>query len=307
MNCWGLNASVSFSPITALEDTKRLAAAIGAPYSEPKTLKILNTFEECFKGAAVVWRTTDRAGDTLNFRAYLRRQMDTISLAINAGLIEPGDPLVRLLGSWASLYNGDTEQWCDFDPNAGLAKTWVNLRGRRPVEDILHAPGVPAAVRAHGTKFHDLGLAHVTFVAVDYRGGTINLYFVTASPLCQPRAAQYTKLVGCPPPTQQEYRDMLQFLNPQDFTFAVTFDYQSGQIMRVAFYALDLPWLSRMPVMDSRLVTFFASAPSYDRRQTRIVAWSYGLGGSKYMKAESSYVGELATLGTLRKEVDAPL
>jgi len=321
-----------------MKDTKRLANTIGAPYSEPAILQVLEIFGECFKEAVVVWRTTDRPGDTLNYRTYLRRQLDTISIAVGAGLLESNNQLVRLITSWSSLYDGKTEQWCDFDPNAGLVKTWVNLRGRRAVvgvpqlikscsilefsilirpsitperqlliehyqDDILYAPEVPAAIRTYGPTFHSLGLELVTFVAVDYYGGTMNLYFVAPGPLSRPQAAEYVNLAGSPPPTDQEFRDMLQFLNPGGYHFAVTIDYQTGRITRVAFYALDLPLL-QAPNMDDRIIKFFAEAPSYDQHQTRIVAWSYGLDGSRYMKAESSYIGELATLGTLRRDVD---
>ncbi len=127
---------MTFSPSKFLKDTERLANAIGAPYSEPAVLQVLEVFEECFKEAVVVWRTTDRPGDTLNYRTYLRRQLDTIRIVTGAGLLESDNQLVRLLTSWSSLYDGKTEQWCDFDPNAGLVKTWVNLRRRRPVVGV---------------------------------------------------------------------------------------------------------------------------------------------------------------------------
>lgn len=138
---------------------------------------------------------------------------------------------------------------------------------------------------------------------MDYHGGTVNLYFVALGALSWPQAARYVNLAGSPPPTDQDFKNMSQFLNPRGYHFAVTIEYQTGRITRVAFYALDLP-PSQAPDMDDRIIKFFAEAPSYDQHQTRIVAWSYGLGGSRYMKAESSYVGELATLGTLRRDVD---
>lgn len=63
----------------------------------------------------------------------------------------------------------------------------------------------------------------------------------------------------------------------------------------MAFYALNLPE-KRLPAMGERLLTFFAVSPSYDKQQTKCVAWSFGLRDRKYMKAESSYVGDLASL-----------
>ena len=290
-----LASPTSFSSATFLEDLKRTSDAIGAPYSEPAILAVFKVFEECFKEAVVIWRSSDRPGDPLNYRFYLRRRLDTISIATEAGLLKSDDPIARLLTSWSSLYNGESWQWCDFDPRAGLAKTWVNFRGRRPVDDILNAPEVPVSVHAHGPTFHSLGLETVIFVAGDYHGSSTNLYFAAPGPLSRTQAAQYANLAGCSPPTDLEFEDMRNFLNPQSFTFAVTIDYKTKQITKVAFYAVRLP-AGKSPRVDDRISKFFAEAPSYDQERTRFVAWSYGLGDSKYIKAESSYVGEWASL-----------
>ena len=298
-----VDSPASFSPSKFLHDFKTTADAIDAPYSEPAILAVLKVFEECLKEGAVIWRTTNRPGDPLNYRFYLRRRLDTIAIATEAGILESDNPMARLVTSWSSLYSGGTEQWCDFDPTTGLAKTWVNLKGRRPVDDILNAPEVPISVRAHGPTFHSLGLDVVRFLAVDYHGSTMNLYFTAPGPVSEDQAAQYTNLAGCLPPTDQEFEDMCTFLNPQGYAFAVTMEYKTGRITRVAFYALILP-PGKLPAVNDRVLKFFSEAPSYDKERTRNVAWSYGLGGSKYMKAESSYVGELATL---LRDVGSPL
>ena len=290
-----INSPTSFSPSKFLEDFKKLADGLGAPYSEPAILAVLKVFEGCFEEGVVIWRTTNRPGDVLNYRFYLRRRLDTISIATEAGILEPENAMARLVTSWSSLYNGGSEQWCDFDPHTGLTKTWVNLKEFRSVDDILSAPGVPISVRAHGPTFHSLNLNIVRFVAVDYHGSTMNIYFSAPGPVSETQIAQYTNLAGCSPPTDQEFEDMRKFLNPHGFSFAVTMEYETGRITRVAFYALMLPPGS-LPIADDRVLSFFSEAPSYDQQRTRNVAWSYGRGGSKYMKAEASYVGEWANL-----------
>lgn len=226
--------------------------------------------------------------------------MDTISIAIDSGHLIPDDPIVQSSRSWSSLFNGETVQWLDFDPNAGLAKTWLNLGDRRPVDDVLHATGMPSAVRGHGPTFHGLSLELVTFVAVDYQGKSVNLYFL-APALLRSQAALYTNLAGCTPPTDREFDDMLEFCQPDGFHFAVTMEYATGEITRLAFYALDLP-PSRAPNMDDRIKEFLAEAPSYDQHQTKIVGWSYGVDNVRYMKVESSYAGELTISGTPVRE-----
>ena len=298
-----VDTPASFSSSKFLDDFKRTADAIDAPYSEPAIAAVLKVFEECLQEGAVIWRTTNRPLDALNYRFYLRRRLDTISIATKAGILESENPMARLVTGWSSLYNGETEQWCDFDPKTGLAKTWVNLKGRRPVDDVLNVPEVPISVRAHGPMFHSLGLKLVRFLAVDYHGSTMNLYFTAPGPVSKLQAAQYTDLAGSSPPTDQEFEDMSTFLNPLGFAFAVTMEYKTGKITRVAFYALILP-PGKQPTVNDRVLKFFSEAPSYDQERTRNVAWSYGSGGSKYMKAESSYVGELATL---LRDVGSPL
>jgi len=291
-----------FNSARFLQDIKRTADSIGAPYSEAATLNVIKTFEDCFKGGAVIWRTTNRPGDRLNYRFYARRRIDTISISTEAGFLAPNNHMARLVTSWSTLYDGDTQQWCDFDAETGLAKNWINLRGRRPVDDILNAAEVPEAVRAHGPTFHSLGLELVRFLAVDYGSDTLNLYFTAPGPVSELQATQYTNLAQSPPPTQEEFKDMGNFLNPKGFAFAVTMEYMTGKITRVAFYALDMP-PNKLPTVNEKVLKFFSEAPSYDEEHTRNVAWSYGKGGNKYMKAESSYCGGLAAL---LREVGAP-
>ncbi|PYH97268.1 hypothetical protein BO71DRAFT_468204 [Aspergillus ellipticus CBS 707.79] len=284
-----INPPSAFDQPQFLNDFKKTADAIGAPYSETAILDTLKTFETCFKEGAVIWRTTNRPRDPVNYRFYLRRRLDTVHIATQAGYLDPNDPMGQL--------------WCDFHPETGLVKTWVNLKGRRPVDDILNAAVVPESVRAHAPTFHRLGLRLVRFLAVDYDGNSMNLYFTAPGPISETQAAQYTKLAQCDPPTAQEYQDMQTFLNPQGFAFAVTMEYTTGTIKRVAFYALNLP-ANQLPVVNDRVLDFFAAAPSYDKHRTKNVAWSFGVGNKKYMKAESSYVGELATV---LKDVGSPL
>jgi 4-hydroxyphenylpyruvate 3-dimethylallyltransferase len=88
---------------------------------------------------------------------------------------------------------------------------------------------------------------------------------------------------------------MLRFLNPRGFTFAVTLDYDTGDIKRVGFYALKLE-PGMYPKIDTRLATFFKEAPSYDEETMEAIAWSFGKGGSRYVKAERSYCGQLVPL-----------
>ncbi|KAJ5813520.1 secondary metabolism biosynthetic enzyme [Penicillium pulvis] len=287
-----------FDPMRFLTDFKRTSDAIGASYSEPSILETLNTFKSCFQNSIVIWRTTNRENDPLNYRFFLQQRLNTVEIAIKAGYIEPDNQMGRLITSWSALYNGESQQWCDFHPERGLVKTWVNLKRGRPVNDILNAPGVPYSVQCHGPTFRSLGLELVSFVAVDYESSTMNIYFIAPGPISETQAAQYTALAQCKPPTREEFQDMRSFLDHQGFTFAITMDYETGAVTRVAFYALNLS-TDRLPAIGERLLILLEAAPSYDRQQTICLAWSFGLGDKKYMKAESSYVGDFTSLLSL--------
>lgn len=60
----------------------------------------------------------------------------------------------------------------------------------------------------------------------------------------------------------------------------------------MGFYALKL-LANRFPEIGAGLATFFKEAPSYDDEEMNAVAWSFGEGGKKYIKAERSYCGRL--------------
>lgn len=283
----------AFDSARFLDDYRKTAAALGAPYSESIVQETLNSFDGCFDEGMVIWRSTSRPNDKLNYRFYLRRRVDTVALAAKAGFITEDSPMARVARSWSDLFDREPVQWCDMDPEEGIAKTWIFLKGFRSIDPILDVPEMPESIRAHRATFHSLGLKLVHFVAVDHHSNTMNLYFTVPGPITEAQAAAYTGLAGCKPPTAAEFDDLHTYLPKDRFVFATTLDYKTGKIKRVAFYAINIPEGDLPATANDRLRKFFAEAPTYDKRQTRNVAWSYGNGDKKYMKGEASYTGEL--------------
>ncbi|GIJ90336.1 putative secondary metabolism biosynthetic enzyme [Aspergillus pseudoviridinutans] len=285
-----------FDPKRFLVDIQETCRAIGAPLSQEITLKVLETFQASFARGAVLWRTTDLPGDALNFRFYERVSIDAVSCAVNAKLLQPNHPLSQMIVSWSSLYSGAPQQSCDFDTKRGLTKIWVYLGDMRPLGDILSAPHVPLSIRNHAKSFYNLGLKIIRHVAADFTSNTVNIYFRAHGPLTLERARS---LVGLADPTylltREEVEEMRRFLNPVGFTFAVTMDYTTGEIKRVGVYALKLA-PGTYPPMDERLKIFFTQAPSHDEEEMNAIAWSFGKGGARYVKAERSYCGGLVPL-----------
>ena len=287
----------TFSPDQFLADIRTTTKALGVPYSEDTTRNILEAYATSFKEGAVLWRYTDRKGDPFNYRVYERRLVDMVAVAEESGLIAPNSALTTLVRIWCSLYDGPgtPEQSCDFDAEAGLVKTWVYLKGIRPLDDVLNAPGVPEQLRMHQATFHSLGLDFVRFVAVDYQKNTVNIYFRTRSPISAEQAASLTALAGGYPPSEKQCSELEKYLNPKGFTISVTVALASGAISRVAFYALKLP-IGAFPEINDQLTDFFATAPSRDTEEMNGIAWSFGQGDQTYVKAERSYTGGLVSL-----------
>ncbi|KIM92739.1 hypothetical protein OIDMADRAFT_139131 [Oidiodendron maius Zn] len=283
-----------FSRSTFIHDFTTLCKSMNASYSQTTIDNILATFEEHLENSAIIFRCTDRPNSVVNFRLFTRHRVDTIAIAAHAGLIKLEDPLAQITTSWSSLFQGDSKQWCDFNPSNGLAKTWVYFHQAQPIDKILSLPEIPASVQAHAPVLHSLALENVVYTAVDYEGRTMNFYFLVPGVLAADQAARYTNLAGCLPPTEQELQDMIDSMGPV-FVFAVTVEYETGRVTRVAFYAFVVG-IQKIPTVNERLAEFFSKSPSYDRQRSIVVAWSYGIGNSKYMKGETSYVGELSAI-----------
>lgn len=287
--------SFRFSPAQFLCDVKATADAIGAEYSESMTQTVLRAYAGSFRDGAVLWRTTDRPGDALNYRFYERRPTNSVDTAIRAGLLDPKNKMTSLISSWSSLYGDSSTELCDFDAGYGLVKTWVYLGGMRQVEGVLSAPDVPRSIRRHERRFQALGLSWVRHVAVDYRSNTANLYFRKSGKITQEESERLVCLADGKRPGPLLLLEMERFTPPDGYTFSVTMSVGNGEIQRVGFYALKLP-TGQFPCIGKRLATFFRSAPSRDEEEMNAVAWSFGPDGKDYIKAERGYCGQLVRL-----------
>ena len=165
----------------------------------------------------------------------------------------------------------------------------------RPVDNVLDVENVPDMIRQHRETFHRLGFEGIRHIGVDFDGGTVNLYFRVKGPISEPMAKQLVELAGFSGFSTEDLADMPDFLSLDAFTFAVTIKVATGDIKRVAFYALGLP-PNKFPDVGDRLMTFFNKAPSYDEEDFTAVAWSFGKGREKYIKAEKSYCGDVVPL-----------
>jgi len=257
---------------------------------------MIEAYHQCFASGAVLWRTTNRPNEALSYRFYSRSPIDTVSIAISADFIKPSNPLVHLIQRWSEPWAGPTpEQSCDFDSEKGLSKIWVTFGAFRQLDDLLSVEGVPDSVRQHKHVFHSLGLELLRNVAVDFQSDTVNLYLRVSGALTEEKAASLVALADGSTLTPSMWTEMQRYLSPSGCTLATTILAATGEIKRVAIYALGLPPDS-FPDIGDKLKTFFEVAPSYDSNEFTAVGWSFGAGGRNYLKAEKSYCGELYPL-----------
>jgi 4-hydroxyphenylpyruvate 3-dimethylallyltransferase len=286
-----------FSQSRLLSDLETACKALNTPYSESTTVTILKTFATSFSRGAVLFRTTDQANGPLNYRVYERESIDMVSLSINAGLLSHDSILGKLVQTWSSLYGTESHQLADFDSARGLVKFWVFLGGIQPLGEILSVPGVPECIRHSQTMFESLNLNGVRHTAVDLEKASINLYFRTRPNLSRRDMDEYISLAGANPMPDPLFEEINAHFPKSGGTFAVTLDFNTGHISRVAFYALRLEEYNLPPsAVSGRIKTFFEVCPSYEVDEMKALAWSFGEGTKRYVKAEHSYTGDLVGL-----------
>ncbi|KAJ0114046.1 hypothetical protein J7T55_007880 [Diaporthe amygdali] len=287
----------AFSEARFIGDVEKMCLAVGAPFSESTTRKVLETYPSSFLRGAINWRTTNRRGDALNYRFYERKNIDTITPAIEAGLLDPTHPLLPLLKAWGDLYDGTVEQSCDFCAKKGLVKCWLYFGPLKPTDDILGAPGIPSTITRHKNTLHSLGLDLMRHIAVDYYGGTVNLYFTKKHALSPEGVRSFVALASpeqAAALAEDEIAHMTRYLSPDASELAVTVNVATGSIKRVAIYVFLAEQVQCIRGLGSRLTTFFANAPCYDDESGDILSWSFG--GERYVKGERNYCGDTVSL-----------
>ncbi|KAH8800664.1 prenyltransferase-like protein [Xylogone sp. PMI_703] len=283
-----------------LSDLEHITTSITAPYSRARIQEVFKTFSNNLSNGAIAIRTTDRPGDSVHFWAGELSRVDTISLAVDAGLVPPLHPTVLLLRSWFSMYDNEPQPSTDFDTAKGLVKTWIYFKTPRPIEQILSIEPVPESFRNHIDKFKQIGAHQVHFVAVTYGVTSVNIYFVMPSELSSDGITNIirTLLPSCSPITAAEMEQIMKCMKPGIPTvLAVTLSYSSGTIERLCLYAF---MVSRELVLSiqigQRLEKFLKETPVYDEKDSINIGWSFGRKGERYMKMDVGYCGGFGNL-----------
>ncbi|KAH9211457.1 prenyltransferase-like protein, partial [Leptodontidium sp. 2 PMI_412] len=276
---------------------------LNAPFSASATEEVLKTYGRLFNDSPVGWRVTSK-DSILNYRSFQMKSVDTITIAIKANHIKPS-PLTDLMQAWTMAING-AQQVCDFSASTGLEKIWLFLGHTRQIGDVLDLDFVPNSIRRHLPEFKKHGLDRIRTLAVDWRSGTVNIYWRAPGPLDKKQADGLLAMAGCDPIDEAEVKEIARYSSAKDgsFAFAVTLSLETGDIGRSGFYATKLLREDLPVISDERVRFFLDHAPDYDREELITIAWGFGKGGKKYMKAEVCVVHKVISMFRLLTSPD---
>lgn len=268
---------------------------------------VIAAYSQNFREGAIVLRATSRSNDALNFRFYERRPVEVLRIAEDAELLAPNNPLATLLDAWSTpsirsfLWGRQQQtpsprQSCDFDPVRGLVKARASMGYMEHLFNLLRKGDVPKPIMAYEKLFNSLGLTDVRHVAVDFYSNTVDMYFAVDGPMTGDRATWFAAIAGYDYDLDAvERADQIDWLPRDCFPLAVTIDLATGEIKKVAWYALGLSMNNR-PALGERLEKFLKEAPDYDVEPFIGVGWSFGPGQKKCIIVEKSYSGGVVDL-----------
>jgi 4-hydroxyphenylpyruvate 3-dimethylallyltransferase len=279
----------SYDPEIFFNDIQSSAARFGSQFSESTTRKMLEIFHPWFSIGVLRWRLTDRITDNLNYRLLLPKPNDVVSVAVESGILDSKCPLLVLVRFWSELPGEKPVLWHDFDTCNGLAKTWIHLGEPRDLDEIIESKFVPETIQRQSECLQTNHLRRARIAAVDYRKGSVNLYFRVSKSLTESDASAITGLAGVVTPNSRQIKE-IQKLSPQHaYVVSTTIGLESGVIERVCFYAFMLSPMCL--TLTPRLNDFVSDIPCYVDEDLLVPGWSFGCGSSSYMKLGLGYFG----------------
>ncbi|MFI9275734.1 aromatic prenyltransferase [Kitasatospora sp. NPDC052896] len=280
-------------------DLTRAAAIVAAPVDPRIAERAFETFRRDFRTGTVLWRCTDRSGDPLSFRLFPPSRVNTLTRAIDAGLLSENHPLAALAASWSQLYGGKTLHSYAFDSDFGLTKTWIYFGSRRPQAEILTAPSVPQPITRRVEEFRERGLHDISFAAIDWRYNTVVLDFDVPGPLSHDSLTALVATTGAAPVPEELAETVIKHIS-RDHCVALSVDPADGRALDCGFSVMDVP-AAGLPPLPARLEAFFADVPTRAQNEFNVLGWSFGQRGP-YVKTERQYRGDIRSLLTRWEE-----
>lgn len=274
-----------------LEDIRETASSLNAPFDEAATRRALEVFDPEFRSCVVQMKAVCKPGTGVYYRFFYNGLGDLTQRALKARLIPSAEPAnVRLQAKVLAAFPGATRAGLDFDSGYGLAKVWTFTGGPVPIEELSKLPCIPQSVRDHADFFARHGLCHVFFVASDYQGSTMNVYFGWDDD-CR-NVDWIQELVAETDGAAPSLELCEQILATQAASGGVgmTFSWDKPELQRWCLYSLEVPiaQLAGPEVTLPQRLERFLEAPTLNLEPQFNIAWSFG-GKQTYIKVEKSY------------------
>jgi hypothetical protein len=268
---------------SAIEES---AGLLDVPCSRENVWPILSAFEEALPQAAILFRVaTDvrHAGEMNCHFMMLPGDVDPYALAVSKGLIKATEhPVGALVADLAERFPVGS-YGIDFGVVGGFQKLYASFpRTLRKVSDLAGLPSMPPAVAAHADYFARHGLDDVAVIGVDYKRGTMNLYFQlptgTAGDLAAEAVSAMLRESGMPEPDPR----LLEFARGS-YRVYTTFSWDSPAIERISFAPKPRRGMD-MSIIEGRMEPlvqeFLAKAPyAYDGERITISVPKWTAGG----------------------------
>lgn len=266
------------------------AALIDVACPREKVWPVLAAYEDALPEAIVAFRvaTDARHEGEFDCRFTMGPHIDPYLRARAHGFVtDTGHPAQSLLADIQRVCPIDS-YGVDFGIVGGFRKIWVYFPGgsSQSLATLRDLPSMPPSLAENFAFFADRGLAEkVDVVAIDYRGGTVNLYF-TGFPDHLRRPSEVLAMhraMGMPDPSEQ----MLAFCE-KSFGFYATLSWDSPDIQRIAFSIKTQDPLSLPARLGPKIEHFLTHMP-YGGDDPKMVYAAMTSSGEEYYKLQTYY------------------
>ncbi|MFJ3671299.1 aromatic prenyltransferase [Streptomyces sp. NPDC090106] len=277
-------------PVDVYAAVEASAGLIDVTCAHDKVWPVLKAYEDVLPQAIIAFRVATNARHEGEFDCRF-----TMPVSIDPYLRARAHGFVTETGRPAETLLADIQRTCpidsygiDFGVVGGFRKIWVYFPGghSQSLAALRDLPSMPPALAENFDFFAERGLADkVDVVAVDYRSGTVNLYFTgfTGEVSRPSEVLAMHRAMGMPDPSEQ----MLRFCE-KAFGFYTTLSWDSPHIQRFAFSVKTQDPLS-LPARLGPKIEHFLQNVAYGGDDPKMVYAAMTSSGEEYYKLQTYY------------------
>jgi hypothetical protein len=275
-------------------DIETAAEITGVSYNKDVVQSVLDAYGLFYSEAPVAFTTSTRPRQERGLSVrYVDFQVphDPYEIALKHGLIrEEAHPIYNLLPEIRSkmplLGYG-----VDLDVSYGLTKIWSFVIPES-TEEALQLYHLPPGVKDHAAYFDKHRLTVFSFLALDFREKSANIYFTRrpGEPLETTRIIEMIEDLELPVPDEEVLAHCTRAA-----TIYFTFNWQSPRVQRLCF-SMSASDPSHVPGHLHPLLEAYANHAPILARQRKFIYSAVLSRGGEYIKIENDYTGSMIDL-----------